>query len=127
MHRPCRYLGIEENEIETLADEKEGCDDEIETITVQRPLSFKHIVSNSDSDAEDADVIPNGVIPDDATPPYVVAAGGNGAGPKPTPPGMKWVKLPLGSARVSLGYMSTFRDVEKFVQFVEKKYKDRSG
>lgn len=38
---------------------------------------------------------------------------------------MKWVKKPLGSVRVSLGYMSTFEDVEAFCRFMEKTYIDR--
>jgi selenocysteine lyase/cysteine desulfurase len=32
--------------------------------------------------------------------------------------GMKWVNVPLGSVRVSLGYMSRFEDVEAFAHFL---------
>jgi molybdenum cofactor sulfurtransferase len=38
---------------------------------------------------------------------------------------MKWVKKPLGSVRVSLGYMSTFEDVEAFCLFMERTYLNR--
>lgn len=38
---------------------------------------------------------------------------------------LQWVDVPLGSVRISLGYMSTFEDVWAFSDFVEKRYKDR--
>lgn len=33
---------------------------------------------------------------------------------------------PTGSVRISFGYMSTFRDADKFVSFVEENFKDTS-
>lgn len=40
---------------------------------------------------------------------------------------LKWVTVPLGSVRVSLGWMSTFEDVYSLVDFVAKRYKDRTA
>ena len=34
------------------------------------------------------------------------------------------VQLPVGSVRVSLGYLSTFEDVYAFVQFLKRNYLD---
>ena len=39
---------------------------------------------------------------------------------------MKWVTKPLGTIRVSLGYMSRFEDCHAFVRFVEGRYRDRA-
>lgn len=103
-----RDVGLLEEEVETLAGEKEGCGDEVDFIEVKRPVgSDPGIISDSD------------ILP---------ALTGNG--PQlghPAEVAMKWVKKPLGSVRVSLGYMSTFEDVEAFCQFMEKTYLDRAG
>lgn len=40
-------------------------------------------------------------------------------------PSMEWIRKPLGTIRVSLGYMSTFEDAEALVNFVRTKYMDR--
>jgi selenocysteine lyase/cysteine desulfurase len=40
---------------------------------------------------------------------------------------LQWVKRPLGSVRVSLGYLSTFEDVEAFCLFLQSKYVDRAA
>jgi len=37
------------------------------------------------------------------------------------------VQLPVGSVRVSLGYLSTFEDVYAFVRFLRKNYQTRSS
>jgi selenocysteine lyase/cysteine desulfurase len=37
-----------------------------------------------------------------------------------------WVQVPLGSVRVSLGYMSTFEDCYALARFIEDTYKDRA-
>ena len=39
---------------------------------------------------------------------------------------MKWIKKPLGSCRISLGYMSRFEDVDSFCRFVAKTFTDAS-
>lgn len=119
----CRsYLGVAEAEIESLANEKEGCDDEIEYVTVQRPADYTHIMSDATHQQQQ-----NGTASNNNGSSASVESGSsstNGSGP--TKDGMKWVNVPLGSARVSLGWMSTFEDVEAFAMFVESKYKDRS-
>jgi selenocysteine lyase/cysteine desulfurase len=38
---------------------------------------------------------------------------------------LKWVEVPLGSVRVSLGWWSTFDDVYALADFIERTYKDR--
>jgi selenocysteine lyase/cysteine desulfurase len=37
---------------------------------------------------------------------------------------LRAVQLPVGSVRVSLGYLSTFEDVYAFVQFLKRNYMD---
>ena len=37
----------------------------------------------------------------------------------------QWVDIPLGSVRVSLGYMSRFEDCYALVQFIRSKYINR--
>eukprot|EP00892_Ulva_mutabilis_P009776 jgi/Ulvmu1/7170/UM034_0078.1 len=101
-----RDVGLLEEEVETLAGEKEGCGDEVDFIEVKRPIG--------------ADP---GIISDSEILPVI-----DGNSPQlghPAEVAMKWVKKPLGSVRVSLGYMSTFEDVEAFCQFMENTYIDR--
>jgi len=38
---------------------------------------------------------------------------------------LKWINVPLGSIRVSLGYMSTFEDSYALVDFIRNTYCDR--
>eukprot|EP00983_Pelagomonas_calceolata_P049341 1141470-Pelagomonas_calceolata.AAC.6 len=38
---------------------------------------------------------------------------------------LKWINVPLGSVRVSLGYMSTFEDSYALVDFIRTNYFDR--
>jgi hypothetical protein len=38
--------------------------------------------------------------------------------------GLHWERKPLGTVRMSLGWMSTFEDVYKFATFMESSYKD---
>jgi hypothetical protein len=40
-------------------------------------------------------------------------------------PTMEWIRKPLGTIRVSLGYMSTFEDAEALVNFIRTEYVDR--
>lgn len=44
-----KYLGIQEREIEGLAGEKEGCNDDVEYITVQRQADFHELGKSIDS------------------------------------------------------------------------------
>ena len=37
---------------------------------------------------------------------------------------LEWVRKPLGSVRVSLGYMSTWEDVDAFVEFMAATFTD---
>lgn len=38
---------------------------------------------------------------------------------------LKWSKVPLGSVRASLGWMSTFEDCYALVEFIQRRYRDR--
>lgn len=46
--------------------------------------------------------------------------------PDGAPGSMRQVQLPVGSVRVSLGYLSTFEDVYAFVQFLSRNYRVKS-
>eukprot|EP00798_Chlamydomonas_sp_ICE-L_P024132 gene24132-9714_t len=93
---------VDEKDVESLAGVKEGCEDDVEFVTVQRPSSpLKSMDSGS--------VMKN--IADSA-----IAVG------HPAEVAMKWVQVPLGSVRVSLGYMSTFEDCWALVDFIQKNY-----
>eukprot|EP00803_Ostreobium_quekettii_P001179 evm.model.scf_2321.2 EVM.evm.TU.scf_2321.2 scf_2321:18238-20607(-) len=98
------YIGIEDNEIEELAGEKQGCDDDVEFLRVQRPAQPHATVGSVDvfESLQDSDVILG----------------------HPAEIAMKWVQVPLGSVRVSLGYLSRFEDCARLAKFLEQ-YKDR--
>lgn len=49
------------------------------------------------------------------------------AGTKTGPGGEKLVRLPLGSLRVSLGYMSRFEDVYALAAFLRRHYTDKTS
>jgi len=81
---------VAETEVASLAGIKEGCEDDVDFIDVQRSSS--------------------------------VASAGLANGSSASGGALKWVKVPLGSVRASLGHMSTFEDVEAFCQFLEATY-----
>jgi len=99
------YLGVEETEVEDLAGKKEGCDDDVEFIEVERPAGDNKVIHSS----ELLRSIMNSAV--NLGHPAEVA--------------MKWVQVPLGSVRVSLGHMSTFEDCWCLVDFISHKYRDR--
>jgi len=92
------YIGIQESEVESLAGLTEGCEDELEYIQVPRPRENGLFASVDMSELNQ--------LPDE------------------TLENARLVKIPLGSVRVSLGYMSTFEDCFTFAQFLEAKCKD---
>ncbi|GMH33807.1 hypothetical protein BSKO_01641 [Bryopsis sp. KO-2023] len=102
------YIGIDESEVEQLAGEKEGCDDEVEFLTVERP------VGGGPTRAQDSDQV------------LYALEGSEVALGHPGEVALKWAQVPLGSIRVSLGYMSTFEDCAALVEFIEKNYRDRA-
>lgn len=101
------YMGIKDSEVEQLAGEKEGCGDDVEFLTVKRPDS------QGSSRTIDSDQVLYALEGSDITVGH------------PAEIGMKWMKVPLGSIRVSLGYMSTFEDCADLVRFIESEYKDK--
>ncbi|CAG9464717.1 unnamed protein product [Pedinophyceae sp. YPF-701] len=100
-------LGLSDDEVEQLAGEKEGCNDDYEFVRVQRPRR---------------DVLQGKVIQGRPRSPELVIQAAptqtNGEG------GMQWVDVPLGTVRVSLGWWSTFEDCEAFVGFLKTTFLD---
>lgn len=87
------------------------------SVQVQRP-------NLSDAGAEHD----SGMVSDsDIMPVLERSGGGSGAGAElghPAEVAMKWVKKPLGSVRISLGYMSRFEDVDMFSRFLARHFTD---
>eukprot|EP01024_Parvocaulis_polyphysoides_P052965 TRINITY_DN5262_c1_g1_i1.p4 TRINITY_DN5262_c1_g1~~TRINITY_DN5262_c1_g1_i1.p4 ORF type:complete len:119 (-),score=20.96 TRINITY_DN5262_c1_g1_i1:251-607(-) len=81
-----KYLGVDEHEIQKLAEVKQGCQDDVEFVEVEK--------------AQEGDEVQDGCK-------------------------KQIIKVPLGSVRTSLGYMSTFEDCEEFARFVQNNYLDR--
>jgi molybdenum cofactor sulfurtransferase len=109
---PASLLAVtQESEIETLAGKKEGCHDDVEFITVERspamPTRFPEVKSN------------NEVL-------KPIAGSSLDLG-HPAEVATQWVDIPLGSVRVSLGYMSRFEDCYALARFIESKYRDRTA
>ncbi|KAG2423235.1 hypothetical protein HXX76_015491 [Chlamydomonas incerta] len=102
------YLGVKEAEVESLAGKKEGCEDDVEFIRVQRPVtaSQEDCVSSSDL--------------------LRSIANSNLSLNHPAAVALKWMEVPLGSVRVSLGWWSTFDDVYALADWVERTYRDRT-
>eukprot|EP00198_Chlamydomonas_reinhardtii_P005516 XP_001694852.1 predicted protein [Chlamydomonas reinhardtii] len=102
------YLGVKEAEVESLAGKKEGCEDDVEFITVQRPVtaSQEDCVSSSDL--------------------LRSIANSNLSLNHPAAVALKWMEVPLGSVRVSLGWWSTFDDVYALGDWIERTYRDRT-
>ncbi|GIL62185.1 hypothetical protein Vafri_16451 [Volvox africanus] len=100
------YLGVQESEVESLAGKKEGCEDDVEFIKVQRP------VDKGQDSISSADILRS-------------IANSNISLAHPAAVALKWVEAPLGSVRASLGWWSTFDDVYALADWIERTYKDR--
>lgn len=105
-----KYVGLTEQEVESLAGQKEGCDDDVEWITVQRPASEA---------ATPGSPVVSGSSHLDKLKGTKLQLGHEGE------IAMKWVQKPLGTIRASLGHVSTFEDVHAFAAWMEVTYKDR--
>ncbi|KAF5842717.1 pyridoxal phosphate-dependent transferase [Dunaliella salina] len=101
------YLGVKEEEVEALAGEKEGCDDDIEFVQRSIPAGPRKSIHSSEHLAALAN--------------STIRLG------HPAEIAMKWINVPLGSVRVSLGYMSTFEDSYALVDFIRTTYFDRQA
>mmetsp|Transcript_19003 Transcript_19003/g.53201 ORF Transcript_19003/g.53201 Transcript_19003/m.53201 type:complete len:843 (+) Transcript_19003:23-2551(+) len=99
------YLGVRESEVEALAGEKEGCDDDIEFVQRSIPEGPPKSIHSSEHLAALAN--------------STIQLG------HPAEIALKWINVPLGSVRVSLGYMSTFEDSYALVDFIRTNYFDR--
>jgi len=123
-------LHLRNDEIEQLAEYKESCGDDNEWIFVQRGGSTASWDQNDKKMQVDADQC--------ETEPHPIVVSGNEdmqatlkelAATKiqlghEGEIALHWEQVPLGSVRMSLGWMSTFEDVQKFVDFLEQSYKD---
>jgi molybdenum cofactor sulfurtransferase len=146
------YLDVREEEIETLAGRKEGCEDDRyeflpvlrspgnappligPDVTTPEPVAFAGSVdSGSESDGEEASGRSSSVAPRATPSPSSAAAATVLPGSRlelghpVAEVAAQWVQVPLGSVRVSLGYMSTFTDAYALARFVEMKYTDREA
>lgn len=102
------YLGVRESELESLVGTKEGCEDDVEFLQVQRG------VATASMDLHSADLLKS-------------IANSNVSLGHPAEVALKWVEVPLGSVRASLGWWSTFDDVYSLADWIEKTYRDRSA
>ncbi|KXZ42547.1 hypothetical protein GPECTOR_136g630 [Gonium pectorale] len=101
------YLGVQEKEVESLAGTKEGCEDDVEFIRVQRPVeTSRDAISSSEL--------------------LRSIANSNLSLGHPAAVALKWVEVPLGSVRASLGWWSTFDDVYALADWIERTYRDRN-
>ena len=94
------YIGIQESEVESLAGLTEGCEDELEYIQVSRSNEIAMFAS---VDSSEHNHLKTGSQEN----------------------GFRMVNIPLGSVRLSLGYLSTFDDCYAFANFLEARCKDR--
>ena len=115
------YLGIDTKEIEDLAGKKEGCHDDVDYLIVQRPLDSNSLTCGAAEDPSYSDEDPALLTSKEIIPAIDKSKLELGHAAEVA---MHWVKVPLGSVRVSLGYMSTFEDVDALVTFLEDTYKD---
>lgn len=106
----CVAAHVQEEEIESLAGKKEGCHDDVEFMTVQRSGALHASAPGALSSSQHLGAL---------------SASAVGLG-HPAEVAAQWVEVPLGSVRVSLGYMSTWEDAHALVQFVASNYRDRS-
>ncbi|KAG2427700.1 hypothetical protein HYH02_014532 [Chlamydomonas schloesseri] len=102
------YLGVKEAEVESLAGKKEGCEDDVEFIKVQRPVT-----ASQEDCVTSSDLLRS-------------IANSNLSLNHPAAVALKWVEVPLGSVRVSLGWWSTFDDVYALGDWIERTYRDRT-
>lgn len=132
----------QECEVEGLAGKKEGCEDDVEFIRVQRSAdkpspSGTPASSNGGSSggggepaaasaASGGSETSSGGVSMQGSSPAAAGVATNLALGHPAEVASMWVEVPLGSVRASLGYMSTFEDCYALSRFVEQHYKDRT-
>lgn len=104
---------MQESEIKSLAGQKEGCHDDVEFITVERNKTLPAGASAKPAALSSYDMM------------QVLETKSVDLG-HPAEVASQWVEVPLGSVRVSLGYMSTWEDAYALVNFIQSNYKDRS-
>jgi hypothetical protein len=114
-------LGLSADEVQSLAGLKEGCGDDMELITVQRPVSSTANGLDKPASAAAAPVFGSTAVRG-----YSISAdGGNDGSVGATGQQQQQqqqlveVQVPLGSVRASLGWASTFEDAYALVQFLK--------
>jgi hypothetical protein len=112
-------LGLSAGEVQSLAGLKEGCGDDMELITVQRPASSTANGLATPSAAATAPVFGSTAGGNN----FSADVGGDGSVGAPAAGQQQQqlveVQVPLGSVRASLGWASTFEDAYALVQFLK--------
>jgi hypothetical protein len=111
-------LGLSAEEVQGLAGLKEGCGDDMDTITVQRPApATANGLSTPSADAAAAPVVGSTARANNSSGSEGAGGGAGAAGQQQQQ--LVEVQLPLGSVRASLGWASTFEDAYALVQFLK--------
>jgi hypothetical protein len=106
-------LGLEASEVQALAGLKEGCGDEMDFITVQRPAKPEAGDKSSNTSGRQGTWWPWQEASSSAQQQESGAVDGSAVGVELVP-----TDVPLGSVRASLGWASTFEDAYALVQFL---------
>lgn len=108
-------LGLEASEVQALAGLKEGCGDDLDFTTVQRPAKPQAGDSTTSTSRQGAWWPWQGVSSSTQQQESSAANGSDGS-----TSGVELVptEVPLGSVRASLGWASTFEDAYALVQFL---------
>lgn len=110
------WLGLEADEVQALAGLKEGCGDQLDFITVQRPAAKAQVMPDTTTSSSSSG---RGTWW-----PWQGAGGSaqqqaRGLGTTDAQGGVLVpTQVPLGSVRASLGWASTFEDAYALVQFL---------
>jgi hypothetical protein len=110
-------LGLSAEEVQSLAGLKEGCGDDMDFITVQRPTPSTANGLGTPSAAATAPVF--GSIAGGNSTTSADAGGNGGAAAGGQQQQLVGVQVPLGSVRASLGWASTFEDAYALVEFLK--------
>jgi molybdenum cofactor sulfurtransferase len=140
------YLGVQECEVASLAGVKEGCGDDVEFITVERNCTpsggggglFGSVGGGAgggaaaSAAAAEAAAAAAAAAMDGSGGVSSSMDGGAGAAASsialghPAEVASQYVEVPLGSVRVSLGFMSVFEDCHALIEFMRARYTDRT-
>jgi selenocysteine lyase/cysteine desulfurase len=114
-------VGLSASEVQRLAGLKEGCGDDLDFITVQRPAGTSSGNSSNTPAAAVAAAVATPMSASLATTDVTGDARSSNAAvqQQQQQPPLVEVQVPLGSVRASLGWASTFEDAYALVQFLK--------